>query len=195
MSDWFKLFNTPTVEQAPVETVVPKTQYVSAPNTTIPNVYVAPGGNDYNKILDELLPQGDYSNYMSAVANLSALPLTEDQKFITAFNTIKFTKITPALIIKSAEEYKTILENESVEFNNMIAERRQTDAEKQLAIEKDQQLIQEATIRIQTSQMELTQSKLKLDGEQNSFNSVFTNKTTVLSETINKITTYLNGVK
>lgn len=198
MSSFFKIFKDPEpVEQEPESK--PATAKTSSFNTTsfeslAPTVVAGDVDADYKQGFAELLTTGDYYNFSGALTTLDTLPLEESQKYNAAFKTISMYGVTVEKILNAAASYLEVVQAQEREFQANLQDRKKTDIEdKEQAILKDQQLIQEATERINTARIQVNQSKLDLTKKEASFNATYKAVVDEVEAKIQKIKTYINN--
>lgn len=155
------------------------------------------------KIMDDAnLPGPDYYEFSKALDTLKALPLTEEQKYVTIFATFGAQGIKPQDLIDAAMKYITILgQKKSSEFDSSVQ-----SAEVALKATKDKIVsLGEDNIKLQKQMTEnarmigeltneFTTKESKLEIKKTTFNMAYQNFINKIMGDIENIKKYLiNG--
>lgn len=190
----FKKGDTPPPKSAAATTSIP--MYVPQ------NMPIQSQGKvDYEKYFDELmdksdLPGPDYREFSQAIAKMSTAPLNEQDKYKTIFSSFETMGATESKLVETANKYIDIFDKKKQDFEKQAGSDRQTHiVDKQTAIDKLNQEIQEKQATVQKMMIEKQQDENSLLIESNNFNNVYTRRKAVILADIEKIKTYLNGSK
>jgi len=152
--------------------------------TATPNSPKAPttasAGQITSKFMDVLLkameknnlPGFDYLEFKQSIRSLANVQMDDATRFQSAFAMAQSQGATPAKLIKAAQHYKTILQQEEAKFNQALAGQRakQVDDKKNGYLNTEK-LIKEKEAQIQKLQKEIEQHKASLAKTKNQIQS------------------------
>lgn len=151
-------------------------------------------GVDYIAQLQDLMPEAEYKVFIGTFSDMNSLPLSEQQKYDTAFKGLKRTGMTVDKLLSSGRNYLAILDKEAEEFQQAVSHKKTVDIDqKNELILKDQQLIQEASLRVSKLQEEVNTTKTELDVKELHFKNAISNQKAIVEDQLTKITKHLNG--
>ena len=205
------LKNLGLIEEAPSVKKEASPQPEVKPQISTPvhfNTEVFVESSDINKIRDTLFDvfkqanlQGvDFYEFYMALQNVESHPIPEQEKYKFVFSTLSSLGATKQQIIDSFDHYKSVFENEKVDYEGYIANRVKTEVEDkklehQKINEENQELInkvQENKERMKELESQINLSQNSIESSKSVFSLAFTQFTERLQTILSNIEKFIN---
>jgi uncharacterized small protein (DUF1192 family) len=147
---------------------------------------------DYTQHFQKLIGQGSaYSIFLEGLKGVEALPITEEQKFVTVATMKGLSQET---LVKDLSAFMVAIDQNKQEFEEALEGSMKLNVtSKEEEVATLQQQITEATQRIAVLQTEITQNKIRLSGKNMGYNAAYENAKTKVNDQINKVKLYVKS--